>query len=318
MTITILAALLLASCATAPAMTSDPVGEKVELPGVTGALHGTLLVPANQQKAIPVALLIAGSGPTDRDGNSPLLSGPNNSLRMLAEALARNGIASLRYDKRGIGASAPIFNEADLRFDHYADDAAQWVRMLRRDPRFSTITVIGHSEGSLLGILAAQKAGADAFVSIAGAGRTTPDLLREQLRPQLSKELWDESERVLENLIAGKTVSPVNPALFMLYRPSVQPYLISWFAYDPAKEIARLQVPVLIVQGTTDVQATRADAEALVAAAPRGELAMISGMNHVLKIFDGDRDQHLASYGDPSLPLAPELEKRIVAFIPRK
>lgn len=299
---------LLAACAA--------TAEEVKLATLTGTLHGTLLVPPRGDARVPVALLIAGSGPTDRDGNSKGLPGRNDSLRMLAETLAANGIASIRYDKRGIGASAAAgTSEADLRFDHLVADAAGWIRQLRKDPRFSTVTVIGHSEGSLIGMLAARDASADRFVSVAGAGRSAPAILREQLKPQLPKELWDESERILGRLLAGQTVADVPPMLAMLYRPSVQPYLISWFAHDPAKAIAQLAVPVLIVQGTTDIQATRADAEALRLAAKKGELALIAGMNHVLKKVDEDRGRQLASYSDPSLPLHPDLGPRVAAFI---
>src|SRR5690606_11236335 len=119
----------------------------------------------------PVVLIIAGSGPTDRDGNSPLLPGQNNSLRLLAEGLAQRGIATLRYDKRGIAESANAeLREADLRFNTYVDDAAALLSRLHDDARFSRVSVVGHSEGALIAVMAAQKAAVDAIVSIAGAG----------------------------------------------------------------------------------------------------------------------------------------------------
>lgn len=319
-TATILALLLLACTSAAPPADVDVItpseSEAVSLATPTGSVHGTLLLPARGSERVPVALIIAGSGPTDRDGNSAMLGGRNDSLRMLAESLAAKGIASLRYDKRGIGESrAAGASEADLRFDHYVDDAAAWVRRLRGDPRFSTVTVIGHSEGSLIGMLAAKAADADKFVTIAGAGRSAPELLREQLRPQLPPELWTESERVLDRLIAGETVDDPPPALAMLYRASVQPYLISWFRHDPANVIATLDMPVLVVQGTTDIQVALADAKALDAAARTSELAVIEGMNHVLKIVDEDRGKQIASYADATLPVASALVEQIARFI---
>lgn len=320
--IIILALLLLSACATTPpgtsATTGVPATEAVQLATSTGQLHGTLLIPPRGTGRVPVALLVAGSGPTDRDGNSAALPGANNSLRLLAEALAANGIASLRYDKRGIAASAAGgASEADLRFDHYVNDAAGWVRHLQQDPRFVSVTVVGHSEGSLIGMLAARSGGADAFVSIAGISRSAPEILREQLRPQLPAELWSASERILASLTAGDTTADVPPALAALYRPSVQPYMISWFAYDPSVEIASLTMPVLILQGTTDIQVPAKDAEALHRSASNAEIAIIDGMNHVLKIVEDDRAKQIASYSDPDLPLAPELGRRIVAFIQR-
>lgn len=313
----LLAAVALAACApaeraTAPVPT-EPASEPVTLDTPTGTVHGTLLRPAGHGPH-PVALLIAGSGPTDRDGNSAALPGQNNSLKLLAEGLAERGIASLRYDKRGIAESAPAApNEADLRFEHYAEDAAAWVQQLRDDERFTSVTVIGHSEGSLIGMRAAHEA--DAFVSIAGIARPASAVLRDQLRPQLPPALWDESERILAILEAGNTAEDVPQPLFALYRPSVQPYLISWLRYDPAQELARLDVPILIVQGTTDIQVSTGEAHTLHEAAPEAEMLMIEGMNHILKDVPPDPAQQQASYSDPSLPLAEGLVERIARFI---
>src|SRR5438105_3808785 len=145
-------------------------------------LHSTLLLPKEMSKPMPVVLLLSGSGPTDRNGNSPMLPGKNNSLLMLAEGLASNGIASLRYDKRGVGESAgAMVAEADLRFETYVDDAQAWCEQLRKDKRFSAVIIAGHSEGSLVGMLAAKQCNADVFISISGAGRAAADILRTQL-----------------------------------------------------------------------------------------------------------------------------------------
>jgi pimeloyl-ACP methyl ester carboxylesterase len=289
--------------------------EPIDLVTPTGTIHGTLLRPS-AAGAVPVALLIAGSGPTDRNGNSAILPGPNNSLELLAEGLARQGIATVRYDKRGVAASAAaITREADLRFDHYTDDAVAWIAKLKTDPRFSRVSVIGHSEGSLIGIRAARVGGAASFVSLAGVGRRASDVLRGQLRPQLPPALWTESERILAALEAGRTADSVPQPLAALYRPSVQPYLISWFAYDPAREIAELRIPVLIAQGTTDIQVGVPDAQALEAAKPDADLLIVEGMNHVLKLVPADPAKQQASYADPSLPVAPQLIERIGAFL---
>jgi len=212
--------------------------------------------------------------------------------------------------------------EADLRFEMYVDDAAAWIAKLRSDPRFSTITVIGHSEGSLIGMLAASRAKADGYVSIAGVARPAGQILRDQLRPQIGSaaELWQQNETILTSLEAGKSVDPLPsplatvPGLAALYRPSVQPYLISWLKYTPSAEIAKLSMPILILQGTTDVQVSVAEAQALKAAAPNAQFVVIEGMNHVMKHVV-DTAQQAASYSDPSLPMVPDVPNAIVALV---
>jgi pimeloyl-ACP methyl ester carboxylesterase len=280
-----------------------------------GPLEGSFLCPATPAPW-PAVLLIAGSGPTDRNGNTAGLAGPNNSLQLLAEALAQRGIASVRYDKRGVGGSrAALTSEAELRFDMLADDAAAWVRRMRLDPRLSTITVVGHSEGSLLGMLATRSANADAFVSLEGAGRSASAVLHEQLTARAPAPLAAQADSIMAALDAGRTVDSVPPALMAIFRPSVQPYLVSWFRHDPAKELATLAVPVLIVQGTTDIQVSQEDARLLAAADSRARLVTIDGMNHVLKLVPADMTQQMKSYGDPSLPVAPALVDAVASFV---
>jgi hypothetical protein len=287
----------------------------VTLTTKTGALQGTLLIPAGAKRPMPVALIIAGSGPTDRDGNSPLLPGKNNSLKMLADSLGQHGIATLRYDKRGIAASVGgLGKESDLRFTTYVDDAVGWLEWLRADSRFSRQIVIGHSEGALIAAMAAQRSPVSRVVSIAGAGRPIGDVLEEQLSRGLPPALLSDARRIMAELKAGRAVDSIPPQLLMVFRPSVQPYMISWLPIDPAQEVGRLTVPVLIVQGTTDIQVSKADAERLAAGHPRATLDVIDGMNHVLKEVR-EASQQTASYSDPALPLHPRLVESITKFV---
>ncbi len=284
----------------------------VQLETKTGTLSGSLLVP-DATDSIPVALLIAGSGPTDRDGNNPSMK--NNSLKMLAGVLCNHGIASLRYDKRGILKSRKAgLKETDLRFEHYVSDATDWIRQLNKDKRFSEVVVIGHSEGSLIGMIAAQDGGVAKFVSVAGPGKSADKLLKEQLQSQ-PEEVQKVAFHIIDNLVQGKTVKDVQPMYHTLFRPSFQPYLISWFNYDPAEEIAKLDIPVLIVQGTTDIQVSEKDARILAKANPRSTLRIIEGMNHVLKKVEADRMKNLATYNQPTRPIMPELVTAITSFI---
>lgn len=281
-------------------------------------LHGSLMLPAATVAKPPVALIIAGSGPTDRDGNSVGQPGKNMSLQLLARALADAGIASLRYDKRGIAASAGAgVREIDLRFETYADDAAAWVAQLGRDPRFSAVALIGHSEGATLGLLAAQHGGVAAYVSLAGPGRDAAAVLRTQLQGKLSPELAEKNEQILQALQEGRAADVPAP-LAGLYRPSVQPYLISWFRIDPARAIASLTMPLAIIQGGTDIQVSIDDAQRLKAAAPAlALLIVVPGMNHVLKRVPPELRAQMASYADPSLPLDPDLVQGLTGFLKR-
>lgn len=289
--------------------------EAIALDTPSGPIAGTLQLPAAAGKP-RVALIIGGSGPTDRDGNTPLIPGRNDSLKLLAVALAEEGIATVRYDKRGIAASqASGPPEAEMRFETYVEDAAAWVGKLKADPRFGSVDVIGHSEGSLVGMLAAQQAGATAFVSIAGLADGAPTVMRKQLAGKLPPDLEKESERILAALEGGATVDQVPPALAGLYRPAVQPYLISWFKYVPAQRIASLTMPVLIVQGNTDMQVEVAQANALHRAKPDATLSIIPGMNHVFKHVRADAALQAAAYSDPSLPVSPLLVKAVANFL---
>jgi pimeloyl-ACP methyl ester carboxylesterase len=274
--------------------------EPITLETPSGTLYGTLEVP-KRARACPVALILAGSGATNRDGDTLSLGGENDSLRLLAEGLVAHGIASVRYDKRGVAASAQSgLKEADLRFENYIDDAVLWGKKLQSDRKFSRLIIIGHSEGSLTGMVAAKKLRADAFVSISGPGRAANQVLIEQLKPQLPPDLMKKSEEIVQSLVGGKTIEEVPDVLNSLFRPSVQPYLISWFHYDPAKEIEKLSMPVLIVQGTTDLQVSVQDAMILSKAKPAAKLCIVEGMNHVLKNFSGDKEKQMRSYIDPA------------------
>ena len=304
-------ALLLAVLTTASF--AQDLERPVELRTPSGTIHGSLLAPLAATRG-PVVLLVSGSGPTDRDGNQPRLR--NDSLKQLAAALAAKGVATLRYDKRGIGASRTAGpEEKDLRFDQYVDDAAAWLEWLKQDPRFSFVAVAGHSEGAHIGALAAAKAGARTYVSLAGLARKPAEVLRTQLKPKLPEPFWKESERILAALEKGETTDTVPQELMILYRPSVQPYLISWFRQSPAEAVAKLRIPVLVVQGTADVQVAVEEGTALKAAARQGELFLVKDMSHVFKRVSADPASQMRGYTDPSIPIVPELAPRIAEFV---
>ena len=299
--------------------TATAAEEEITLSTPTGDIHGLLLTPDAEQPC-PLVIIIAGSGPTDMDGNTLGSNYRNNSLKMLAEGLATEGIASVRYDKRGIGKSmAAAASEEELRFEHYIDDAAAWADRFAGDSRFSTVAIIGHSEGSLIGMVAAQKSKAvKAYISIAGCGRPAHEVIEAQLSSQ-PEQIQREAAAINRELCEGRTVEEVPNYLAALYRKSVQPYLISWFRYNPASEIAKLKIPVLILQGDKDVQVSVDDAERLFTARMFSSYRIIGNMNHVLKHCESsDIIGQIDTYQNPDLPIKQELIDHIARFLSNK
>ncbi len=288
--------------------------EEIEIKLAGGTLSGTFFKPLNINNP-PVVLIIAGSGPTDRDGNSPMLSGKNNSLLQLADSLAKNGIASVRYDKRGIGKSKfPKLREDSMLFSDGVNDAVAWCDWLK-DRKYKKIFIAGHSEGSLIGMSAASIIKVKGFISIAGAGRRIDYILKEQFA-QLPDSLRPIANSYVDSLVAGNRIAKPNIRLFSIFRPSVQRYIISWLQYDPQKIISNLKCPVLIIQGTNDLQVNEKDANNLYKAKPSSTLLLIKNMNHVLKeVWSDKAADNSKAYSNPALPVMHELVSGIVSFI---
>ena len=288
--------------------------EVLTLKTTEGELEGTLSIP-DKKKDIPLVLIIAGSGPTDRNGNQGEME--NNSLKMIASELSKNNIASFRFDKRGIGQSSDAMKEeSELRFETYVNDVNAWIDLLAKDKRFSKIIVAGHSEGSLLGMIASQNnKNVKAFVSIAGAGRPADMLIREQLdkAPDNIKTIVFS---MLDKVKNGDTIPNVPTIFYALLRPSIQPYMKSWFKYDPQLEIAKLKIPVLITQGNMDSQVKENDAVLLSKAQTKASLKIIKSMNHVLKTCESmDKEIQKAIYSNPDLPLNPDFVTELIAYV---
>ena len=280
----------------------------------SGELFGSLLLPKSDTP-VPVVLIISGSGPTDRDGNN-IEGGRNDSLKRLAWVLAKHNIASVRFDKRGVAASlAATPDERNLSVEAYVSDAEAWARKLKTDPRFGQLILLGHSEGALIATLAAPSVDAAAVISLSGSARPIDQVIRQQLSNRLPPPLMQRSNELLDSLKAGHVDDNVPPQLEVIFRPSVQPYMISLFRQDPAAAFAKLKMPALIIQGSNDIQVGVGDAKMLKAAKPDAELVVIEGMNHVMRIVPNDVKRQLASYKDPQLPLAAELGTRIIEFI---
>ncbi len=288
--------------------------EDIILETATGKIYGTLMLPdSNSNKKTPVTLIIAGSGPTDRNGNNPL-GVKCNTYKMLAEQMAEIGIASVRYDKRGIAKSVESGgkDESKILFTNMVDDASAWMRKLKSDNRFNKIVVMGHSEGSFIGMIAANATKPDVYVSLAGIATRADSVLMEQINRN-SPMVASDCEEILNKLAKGDTVGNVSPMLYTLFRPSIQPYLISWFKYSPRTEIAKLTCPILIFQGEIDIQVHLSEAKKLQAANPKMSKAfIIEGMTHTLKTATEDSQvANMKTYNTPKQPLTEEFVKKL-------
>jgi pimeloyl-ACP methyl ester carboxylesterase len=298
-----------------PVPVAEANGEDVAVAGLSGTLLKPKFSKAEGNEHPPVMLLIGGSGPTDRNGN-PGGTGPGE-LRQLAEQLAEIGIASLRYDKRGVGRSpAPGLREEDLVLNAYVDDAVAWLDWLQQRSDLGKRIVAGHSEGGLIAMLAAKRSPVASIILLATPGRKVADVMRDQLqRIGMDPPLQAAALTVLASLERGEKVPSVNPALQALFRPSVQPYLISELSIDPAKELKNLALPVMIVSGGHDLQVSSADAALLSAERPDATRLDVPGMNHVLKMAPADRAGQQDAYSNPNLALAEGLVDAIANFV---
>jgi pimeloyl-ACP methyl ester carboxylesterase len=281
--------------------------EEVSIPPF---VDGTLLTPSSEK--VPLAIIIAGSGPTDRNGNQSMMK--SNSLRLLAQGLYDQNIATYRYDKRlfKIMKSGKIIEEK-IKFDHFVEDAVAVVEHFKNDPRFSKIYVIGHSQGSLVGMVAAQS-GANGFISLAGAGRSIDAVIVAQLEKQ-APGLKDSARQAFDEIKANGSTDNYSPGLASIFRPSIQPFLGNWMTYNPQEEIKKLAVPVLIINGDKDLQVHVSEAEILHASKPDATYEIIPFMNHIFKEIKGDDLENSKSYNIYNLPVMPQLIESISTFI---
>lgn len=273
-------------------------------------IKGTLVTPASSEK-IPLVIMLPGSGPTDRNGNQSFLK--NDALKKLALALAEDSIASYRYDKRILHAQRLGIKEQDMRFDDFITDAVNVLEHFKKDETFSSLIVLGHSQGSLVGMIAARER-ADAFISVAGLAQPVDSMLTRQIANQMPGLKENVQKAFQEMRTTGSTAS-YNPVLESIFRPAVQPFILSWMKYDPKVELSKLNIPVLLINGSNDLQVDSKEAEALEAAYPDAQLVILENMNHILRKIDGDDLENSKSYNEAHRPLHQELVEVISKFI---
>jgi pimeloyl-ACP methyl ester carboxylesterase len=278
---------------------------------ITPLVEGTLLLPKDVENP-KLVILLGGSGPIDRDGNQ--MMSKSNSLKLVAEGLFNEGIASFRYDKRIVKMMKNgSVDESTMSFDQFVEDAVAVIEHLKDRGTFSSIYLCGHSQGSLVGMIAA-KGRANGFISLAGAGQAIDAVIVDQLAKQ-APGLKENARESFDDLRQNGVAENFSPGLSSIFRRSLQPFLISWMKYDPQQEIASLDMPVLIVNGDQDLQVQLSEARLLYQARPSATFEIINGMNHVLKEVGDDDIENSKSYNEPNRPLHPRLIETISKFV---
>lgn len=281
---------------------------------ITELIDGSLIIP-NKTSKPALAIIIAGSGPTNRNGNQNFLK--NNNLKKLATELANNNIASFRYDKRIVKQiNTGKVNVKDMRFEDFVEDAKSVISYFKEKNQFQKIYIIGHSQGSLLGMLAA-KDNADGFISLAGAGQNIGDVIVDQIN-NTARQFVEDTRRVVKTLKQGKTTKDFPAALGSMFNLETQPFMISWMAYNPTEIISDIAIPTLIINGTKDLQVSVEEAKLLAEASKNSELKIIENMNHVLFTIEGDKLENSKSYNESFRSINTELITEVVNFIKRQ
>ena len=277
---------------------------------INNLIDGTLLIPNNEEKP-NLVIIIGGSGPTDRNGNQSFLK--NNSLKNLAEGLSSNNIATFRYDKRIVKQITQGNIDRNILFDDFVTDAISVLTYFKKPNSFNHIFILGHSQGSLVGMLAAQGR-ADGFISLAGVAQSIDNIVIEQIAktyPSLSKE----AERVFDYLRKGKKTDNYPMELASVFNKDIQSFMMNWMQYNPQEEIKKLQMPILLINGTKDLQVEPKEAKLLNEAVPGSSLELIDNMNHVLVTIEGDNLENSKSYNESFRKTTPQLMEALLRFV---
>lgn len=274
-------------------------------------LPGTLIYDASI-KSQPLVIFVQGSGNPDRNGNQPAFGVNINYIKLLRDRLNENGIAFYSYDKRNVTPSNIKFILEKFEFQDLAIDVEVAISEFKDDERFSSITLIGHSQGSLVAMLATNEH-VDKYVSLAGLGETVDTAMIRQVTAQ-SEALGTKTAEHFKELKETGDIKNVDPMLLSLFAKPNLPFFQSYMSFSPAEAISKLFIPTLIINGNKDLQVLVNDAELLHKAKPDAELIIIDKMNHVLKEIEKD-SQNLLSYTSPDFPLSNELVDVITTFV---
>jgi len=283
---------------------------------INDLIDGTLLQP-QKLNSKTLAIIIPGSGPTNRDGNQSV--GKHNSLKMLAEFLVEQGIASFRYDKRILKlAKIEMLDESRLRFDDFVKDAADVVNYFKlyhnESYEFENFIIIGHSQGALVAQLASLRTAVNALILLCGTAHPIDEVMLSQIQKQ-APFLYEDLKTAFDSIKTVGYVNEFNPLLKTVLRKDVQPFMGSWMKYKPTTIAQKIEIPTLVIGGTTDIQVPAKDAKELAENFQNGDYAIIENMNHILKTIADIGLENQKTYMNPNLPLSEELKSELETFL---
>ena len=275
--------------------------DSIELPGT--------LTYATEKS--PLIIWVHGSGNVDRNGNQlPMIKA--NYIKQLRDSINKEGISFYSYDKRTANKNNVVFMMKNgVDFKDFADDVQKVVTHFKNEKRFTSITLIGHSQGSLVAMLASKDI--DKYISVAGPSKSADKAIIKQIQEK-APFLDSITKAHFKELKETGEIKVVNPMLLSIFAKPNQSFLNSWMQYNPSEEIKKLTIPVLIIQGDKDIQVQVSDAEALHEANQNSELLVIKNMNHVLKNIEKEED-NLASYYSADFSISKKLIETIIQFV---
>jgi pimeloyl-ACP methyl ester carboxylesterase len=289
---------------------SQVIEEEIKLTNATIEIPGTLSYPETKDK-MPLVIFIHGSGNPDRNGNQKGTPMQNSYIKALADSLNNHKIAFYRYDKRS-ARSENLELLKDVTVLDFVADAKVAIAHFKNDQRFSGIHLIGHSQGSLIAMLAVNE-DITSLISMAGAGQTIDKIMVQQIYAQ-NPEFGKLVEEHFQELMTKGSITTVDPSLVTMFPPQSQNFYKTWASIDPQEEIKKLQIPILILNGDKDIQVAITNAQNLKVAQPEATLMIIPNMNHIMKEEDAEV-QGYEGYLNPKYPISPKMIAAVLQFI---
>ncbi len=298
--------------------------EQIQFSNGFFSFNGTLTLPKTYNKKTPVVLMVTGSGQQNRDeeifGHKP--------FAVIADALARHGIASLRYDDRGYGDASICFT--NYTTDDFKQDAEEGIKILRN--RFEKVGILGHSEGGTIALMLAAEHKTDFAISLAGMAISGSETLLLQNRIALSSmgyptnivnRYCDTLAKLFSSLKEEKNIDDImdnTPAMFkpLLNKAMEQletPYMRHFLTVDIGRQLTRINCPILALNGMRD---TQVDCDANIKVLDKGlsnckhTTLALDNLNH---LFQNCETGSLIEYQQIEETISPEVLEKITTWI---